>query len=99
MFWFFGPEACGISAPQPGTELVPLALEGEVLTTGPPGKSQSSDIFLSPCLFLLWCSMSLGVCVCVSVSLYVCVCVLSCSLNSHIPNREGVSPASSEGVA
>ena len=39
MFWFFGPEACGILAPQPGIELVPPALEGEVLTTGPPGKS------------------------------------------------------------
>ena len=38
MFWFFGPEARGISAPQPGTELVSLALEGEVLTIGPPGK-------------------------------------------------------------
>ena len=34
MFCFFGHEACGILAPQPGIE---LALE--VLTTGPPGKS------------------------------------------------------------
>ena len=34
MFCFFGHEACGILAPQPGFE---LALE--VLTTGPPGKS------------------------------------------------------------
>ena len=32
MFWLFGPEACGI---QP----TPSALEGEVLTTGPPRKS------------------------------------------------------------
>ena len=39
MFWFFGHEACGILAPRPGIEPSPSALEGEVLTTGPPGKS------------------------------------------------------------
>ena len=39
LFQFFGPEACGIFAPRPGIEHVPRALEGEVLTTGPPGKS------------------------------------------------------------
>ena len=38
-FFFFGREACGILAPQPGIEPTPPALEGEVLTTGPPGKS------------------------------------------------------------
>ena len=38
MFWFFGYEACGILAPQTGIEPIPPALEGEVLTTGPPGK-------------------------------------------------------------
>ena len=36
MFWVFGPEACGILAPQPGIKLAPPALEDEVLTTGPP---------------------------------------------------------------
>ena len=35
----FGHEACGILAPWHGTEPVPPALEGGVLTTGPPGKS------------------------------------------------------------
>ena len=40
MFWFFGREACGILAPGPGIEPTPPALEGTVLTTGPPGKSQ-----------------------------------------------------------
>ena len=40
MFCFFGHKACGISAPGPGIEQAPPALEGEVLTTGPPGKSQ-----------------------------------------------------------
>ena len=39
MFWFFGQEACGILAPRPGIEPTPPAWEGEVLTTGPPGKS------------------------------------------------------------
>ena len=39
MFCFFGCEACGILAPGPGIEPAPPALEGEVLTTGPPGKS------------------------------------------------------------
>ena len=45
MFWVFGHEACGISAPRPGIEPIPPALEGEVLTTGPPGKSQESVFF------------------------------------------------------
>ena len=40
MFCFFDREACGILAPRPGIKPAPPALEGEVLTTGPPGKSQ-----------------------------------------------------------
>ena len=40
MVWFFGHKACGILSPWPGIELAPPALEGKVLTTGPPGKSQ-----------------------------------------------------------
>ena len=39
MFWIFGCEACGILAPQPGIEPALPALEGKVLTTGPPEKS------------------------------------------------------------
>ena len=39
MFWFFGHEAYGIFAPQPVTEAAVLALQGEVLTPGPPGES------------------------------------------------------------
>ena len=38
MFWFYGQEACKILAPQSGIEFASAALEGEVLTTGPPGK-------------------------------------------------------------
>ena len=36
---FFGPKAYGILSPQPGIRPVPPALEGDVLTTGSPGKS------------------------------------------------------------
>ena len=42
MFGFIDHEACGILALQPGTELVFSALEGEVLTSGLPGKSSFS---------------------------------------------------------
>ena len=37
MFWIFGPKPYGILAPQLRMEPVSPALEGEVLTTGPPG--------------------------------------------------------------
>ena len=39
MFWFFGHKAGGILALCPGIEPRSPALEGEVLTTGLPGKS------------------------------------------------------------
>ena len=39
VFWLFGHKACGTLASQPGIEPVHPALEGRVLTTGPPGKS------------------------------------------------------------
>ena len=38
----FGHKACGILTPWPGIEPTPPALEGEVLTTGLPGKSQGN---------------------------------------------------------
>ena len=38
MIWFFDHKAPGILVPQPGIEPGSPALEGEVLTTGPPGK-------------------------------------------------------------
>ena len=40
MFWLLGPKACRILAYQPGFKPIPHALEGELLTTGLPGKSQ-----------------------------------------------------------
>ena len=39
MLWYFGHQAYRILAPQLGIEPTPPALEGEVLITGPPGKS------------------------------------------------------------
>ena len=42
IFWFFGHEAYGTLVPRPRMQPAPLALEGEVLTTGPPGKSRPS---------------------------------------------------------
>ena len=38
MFVFFGHGACGIVASGPGIETTGPASEGEVFTTGPPGK-------------------------------------------------------------
>ena len=52
--------SCGIQAqlpcgmwdlPRPGIELVPLALQGGFLTTGPPGKPQDGRIFTLVFLF------------------------------------------------
>ena len=39
---FGGHEAYGILVPQPGIEPAPPALEGKILTTGPPGKPHIS---------------------------------------------------------
>ena len=47
MFLFSGWETCGIFAPWLGIEPIPNALEGKVLTTGPPGKSAGVRIFLA----------------------------------------------------
>ena len=49
-FWW---EAFGILPPWPGIEPVPPALEGEVLTTGPPGKC-SPSLSNPSFLFYLW---------------------------------------------
>lgn len=42
MFWFLGCQAFGISAPWPEMKPTPSTLDGKVLTTGLPGKSQDS---------------------------------------------------------
>ena len=82
MFYFVGHKARGISAPQPGTEPLPPALEGEVLTIGRLGRSllcflyfhnqpQPSALFLKAFLIppASWPIPYVCVCVC------VCVCV------------------------
>ena len=46
MFWLFGCEVWGILVPQLGVEPKPLALEGQVSTTGLPGKSSHFSIFI-----------------------------------------------------
>ena len=51
MFWDFDCEACGIFTPWPGIEPISPALEDEVLTTGPPGKSQEEvfpNFYITP---------------------------------------------------
>ena len=51
VLFFFVFEACGILAPLPGIKLRHLALEGEVLTTGPPGKPQELPFLLKGSCF------------------------------------------------
>ena len=45
-FGFFGHEAWGILTAWPGVKPTLPALEGEVLTTGPPGKSLSVPSYI-----------------------------------------------------
>ena len=49
----FGHEACAILAPWLGMEPTAPALEGEILTTGPPGKSLHCP-FLNWVVFCVW---------------------------------------------
>ena len=53
MFWYFGPETCGVLAPQPGIELGLLSLEGKVLTSGPQGSPVSGFLYVFP-----WCAIA-----------------------------------------
>jgi len=46
MLCFLGPQAWGILAPWPGIEPQTPALEDEVLTTRPPGKSLDLPVFI-----------------------------------------------------
>jgi len=46
--FLFGCEACGIITSWPGIRPAPLALEGKVLTTGPPGKSWDYSFIKCP---------------------------------------------------
>ena len=59
--WVFGEEACRVLASQSGTEPSPFALEGEVLTTGPSGKSPytSSWMLCSELTWMIFAQISL----------------------------------------
>ena len=48
MFWLFGNKACRILAPQQAIKSIPPALEGEVLTAVPPGKSLECCLRILP---------------------------------------------------
>ena len=48
MLYFLGPQAWGILAPWPGIEPQTPALEDEVSTIGPPGKSLDVPVFIQP---------------------------------------------------
>ena len=52
---FYEHKACVILAPRPGMKPTPSALKGEVVTTGPPGKS-SEVLFL---MLLRWVALLL----------------------------------------
>ena len=43
LFYVFGPKAYGMLVPCPGIKPISPALEGEVLTSAPPGKSLMPD--------------------------------------------------------
>ena len=58
---------CGILVPQPGIEPAPPALEGEILTAGPPEKSPSVFCLFVCFLVNFFLSLffdALGVCCC-----------------------------------
>ena len=60
-FFFFGLEEYWILAPAPGIEPLSSALEGEVLTPGPPGKSPGRRVFnTETCENILRCCKGLG---------------------------------------
>ena len=47
MLWVFGFQACEILASRPEIKPTPPALEGKVLTTGPPGTSPGCVLLIS----------------------------------------------------
>ena len=53
-FSFFGHKAYEVLAPQPGIKPISLALEGEVLNTGQPGKSQEENLLITKIYYLLF---------------------------------------------
>ena len=70
MFRFLGREACRILTPRSGVQPAAPALEGGVLTAGPPGKSPTVQLFSIAALlhsavgigFLLFVSSKVNIC-------------------------------------
>ena len=54
LIFFFFCWVCGILAPLPGVKPTPLALEGEVLTTGPPRRSPQKFYLLNQWICCAW---------------------------------------------
>ena len=75
MFWFFVCEARGILAPRPGIEPTPPALEGEVLTTGPPEKSLLLLFIFYLFIWLCWVLVVAGGSLVVACELLVAACM------------------------
>ena len=71
MFWFFGREACGILVSQPGIKHEPPALEGEVLTIGPPGKCLAMTFYSHFIQHLSYSSLEMNFYAISSVSLFL----------------------------
>ena len=79
-----------ILTPCPGIEATPPALEGEVLTTGPPGKSPSSSVFCAVSrnfFFLLYFYFTILYWFCHTLTWihHGCTCVPKHEPPSHLP--------------
>ena len=83
-----GGEACGILAPRPGIEPAPPALEGEVLTTGLPGKSlvNSSEAEGTRQRFLGRAALGLGFDV--RIGIYFCVSLVAQMVKNLLAMQE-----------
>ena len=87
IFWSFGRETCRILAPWPGLTPAPSALEGEVLTTGPPGRSLTQGFWaenwykqsivekIPSVVAWIYMYMYIGVCVCIYIYIYIWIWV------------------------
>ena len=105
--FFFGCEACGMPAAWAGIEPAPSALESEVLTTGPPGKSLCGVHFDSCCHYPSerWCQFTALESACCTIhwprlafaglkEKNVEKLVAVCSTNTLMPETPAPSPTS-----
>ena len=78
MFWFFDHKACGIFAPQSRIEPARPALEGEVLTTRPPGKSLTRPLTWLACYFCYLGHSYLNICMAGPFLWFRCQVLFTC---------------------